>query len=94
MAGAWTAVWDNNTKNVLSLAASNGQLTGTYVNDAGASCGVSGTLDSQTGHVALHVNCPGWDIDMEGTLAADGQTVAGTYLAYGNSKGQFSLSRR
>jgi hypothetical protein len=95
ISGAWTAVWSNNNRNDLVLGYSGGQqLTGTYVNDAKAACAVTGNVLDGVKRFVLTVRCPHWDLLMEGVVAGDGRTAKGSYRAYGNATGPFTMVRR
>ena len=91
LAGAWQVTWENQSRNLLTLKAHGDRLAGSYTSDDGSSCATYGRVTAR--RLELHVLCPNWSIDMDGTPAADGKTVAGTYFAYGNSRGQFNMAR-
>lgn len=91
--GKWIVRWmDNDTRNPITLTQADGRLDGTYVNDSKDSCKVSGHL-VKNNRVTLHIDCPKWDISMEGTASSDGNIIEGTYSAYGTSKGGFEMKR-
>jgi hypothetical protein len=95
IAGAWVAVWSNHSRNDLVLGHSGGQqLSGSYVNDAKDHCTITGNLLDGVKRFVLTVRCPHWDILMEGVVAGDSRTAKGSYRAYGNATGQFTMMRR
>ena len=92
--GRWTVAWPNNTKNTLRLTYSGGGYSGIYVSDDGALCPTTASFKSATGAVSFHVVCPTWNVHMNGTVAANGASVSGSYVAHGSSKGSFSMTRQ
>ena len=76
LSGDWTVTWPNNenkqNQNDMSLTYSDGSFSGTYINDGKDSCPVSGALAKANGHLILHIKCPKWGIEMDGTASADG----------------------
>lgn len=95
LSGNWVVRWlDNNTSNPVTLTQTDGSLKGTYVNDSRDVCSVSGKLVQNNSRVALIVDCPKWDIMMEGALSPDGKTVEGAYLAYGTARGSFVMTKK
>ena len=95
LTGKWKAIWlisgvANGKPNAITLAESDGVLTGNYTADDGKACSVKG---NHTDKVRLHVYCAEWDIVMEGVLASDNQTISGNYTAYGNARGQFVMDK-
>ncbi len=93
--GKWIVRWlDNDTRNPISLTKTDGRLDGTYVNDKKDICSVSGHLVQNSNRITLHVDCPKWDISMEGVPSLDGNTIEGTYFAYGKSRGSFVITRK
>ncbi len=92
LTGKWRITWLNGgSPNKLQLTDSNGSLTGTFAADGGESCGVTGTATTTTGitTIALAVTCSKFTVQLKGTLKED--TITGTYLAYGNSGGDFKM---
>lgn len=95
VSGAWTVRWvSNDTRNPMSLSQASGKISGSYTNDSKEFCGVSGELAALSARLKLRISCPKWDIQMDGYLSRDGKIVVGTYLAYGDSRGGFLMSRR
>jgi hypothetical protein len=94
LTGSWVFTWDNdnNNANPVTLKHEAGTITGTYINDSQENCPVVGRLSSATG-VVLIVMCPEWDIKCEGSIES-AAAVSGQYLAYGDSKGVFRISRK
>jgi hypothetical protein len=76
----------------MSLSYGNGSFSGTYINDSKDSCAVSGNFDDKTSGLMLMVECPKWEIRMEGT-AASGTMVRGSYRAYGQVHGGFTMTK-
>lgn len=89
--GGWFVYWPNATKNKISLNYGDGKYSGTYVNDEKANCTITGNFSGPRS-VILHIVCPKWDIRMEGAVTARNE-VEGEYLAYGDSKGRFFMTR-
>jgi hypothetical protein len=95
LAGNWIVSWQpDNTRNALYLSERNGRLAGTYLNDERASCSVTGNIRSLDRRISLQIVCPKWDIRMNGVAAPDGRTVTGSYEAYIEVAGKFSMVRR
>ncbi len=95
LAGRWLIRWGDNPKNenALSLSGRNDRLAGTYINDSKNSCTVTGNINQQSGEFALTIVCPAWDIRMQGSKATDGKSAAGSYQAYVNSRGKFTMRK-
>jgi hypothetical protein len=93
LAGQWIVRWQNNPKNenALSLAISQGKLSGTYTNDSKDTCKVTGNIRGQTRELALTIVCPKWDIRMQGIASADWNSASGNYQAYVDNKGIFEI---
>jgi hypothetical protein len=93
LSGSWIFTWDNDDKNTnpVTLRQEAGTITGAYINDSNQNCPVVGRFSSTTG-IVLVIMCPGWDIKPEGSIASS-SLIAGKYLAYGDSAGEFRLSR-
>jgi len=93
--GSWIVRWlDNDTRNPISLTQINERLNGTYTNDKKETCSISGQLVQKNNHITLRVDCPQWDIVMDGVPSSDGNTIKGIYIAYGTSKGDFEMTRK
>lgn len=92
LTGSWAFTWDGDSKNTnpVTLKHESGTITGTYINDSKQNCPVVGRLGSPA-DVILIVMCPGWDIKCEGDI--EGSSIAGKYIAYGDSSGSFKMSR-
>jgi hypothetical protein len=93
LTGSWQFTWDGNAKNtnVVDLKHEAGTITGIYVNDSKDKCPVAGRM-SGADSVTLFIVCPKWDIRAEGAMKD--QALVGKYVAYGNSKGEFRMSKR
>src|SRR5688500_2400979 len=67
--GAWTFVWDNDSRNTnaSNLKQGAGTFTGTYINDANDQCPVAGRMTSAKA-IALTIVCPRWEIRAEGSI--------------------------
>jgi len=90
--GTWIVRWlSNDTRNPMSLTQTDGHLTGTYVNDKNDTCSVSGEYTQNNSRITLRIDCPKWDIKMEGLPSLDGKTIEGKYMAYGTSTGGFVM---
>jgi hypothetical protein len=94
LAGRWTVIWDNNSKNNLSLENKDGLLSGKYQNDKKESCSVTGKLAAPDRNLGLKIVCSGWNIEMQGAPSKDSRTLTGTYQAYGSTSGAFSMIRQ
>jgi hypothetical protein len=94
LTGSWIFTWENDSSNTnaVTLRHEAGTITGTYINDSQENCPVVGRLSSAAG-VVLIVMCPEWDIKCEGSIES-AAAVSGQYLAYGDSKGTFRISRK
>jgi hypothetical protein len=95
LAGRWVVRWDGNplNENALSLSFNGLRVSGTYVNDAKEQCTVTGTANDKTNEFALTIVCPKWDIRIQGTLAPDSRTASGSYQAYTNAHGLFTMRK-
>jgi hypothetical protein len=94
LAGRWTVAWPNNSKNAMSLTSKNGRFSGTYENDDKESCSVTGNFQVSNRHLAFQVVCPQWDIRMQGIASQNGKTISGSYQAYIDGAGQFTMARQ
>jgi hypothetical protein len=94
LGGRWVVSWGNNTKNALSLNIQNGKVSGAYTNDSKDSCPTTGTFKENTRDLLLHVACPRWSIEMQGSASTDLSAVSGSYRAYGNASGAFAMRRK
>lgn len=95
LSGDWIVKWlDNNTLNPMTISQADGRLMGTYINDSKEICSVTGHPVKNSSRVTLNIDCPKWDISMEGTVSGDGNTIEGTYRAYGTSQGGFLMTRK
>ena len=94
LSGSWIFTWDGDDKNTnpVNLKHEAGTITGVYINDSRESCPVAGRLSSPA-DVVLVVMCPGWDIKAEGSITSP-SLVTGKYFAYGDSTGEYKMSRK
>lgn len=94
LTGSWIFTWDRdpNNTNPAELKYEAGTITGIYINDAEDKCPLVGRVSPQN-TVILTITCPKWDIRAEGSLT-DKQEVVGKYIAYGNLRGEFKMSKR
>jgi hypothetical protein len=93
--GTWIVRWlDNDSRNPMSLTQTDGRLTGTYVNDKKDTCSVVGEYAQNNNRITLRIDCPKWDINMEGLPSLDAKTIEGSYIAYGTSKGAFVMTKK
>jgi len=94
LSGSWTVRWiSNDSRNPMTLTQNAMKFTGQYRNDAMQYCAVSGDMDPESQLIKLQIQCPKWDINMEGFPTLDGSTVVGNYLAYGKAVGGFIMTK-
>jgi len=93
LSGEWIVSWPNRTQNAMTLNYGPSGFSGTYVNDAKEQCPLKGGFRVKDRSVNFDIQCSQWTIRMQGTAAADLQTISGSYLAYGNAEGNFLMSR-
>jgi hypothetical protein len=94
VAGPWLVTWlENMTVNELTLDVHGREIAGRYVSDDGEVCPVRGEVSESGTDVSITVTCGGWDVIMEGVPAQDEGTMEGRYLAYGHSRGRFTMAR-
>ena len=95
LTGTWQITWDGDNKNTnrLTLKYEAGTFTGTYINDSRENCPTVGRIEKERTVLVLFIACPEWDILARGNIK-QAKTIDGRYLAYGDSKGVFSMSRR
>jgi hypothetical protein len=87
-------LWENNSKNAMSLTNKNGRFSGTYENDQKDSCSVTGNFQSSSRSLALQIVCPNWDIRMQGIATPNGKTINGSYQAYIDATGTFTMAKQ
>jgi hypothetical protein len=94
LAGSWVIRWDNDpgNQNRLNLSG-DARLTGIYINDDKSQCPVRGNLEPQTRAIALQIECPKWGIRLQGVVTADATQVSGSYQAYTDATGTFTMNR-
>jgi hypothetical protein len=96
IAGQWTVTWLGSTahsQNGMTLTSAGDTLSGSYINDVGTSCPVSGNYVAANSRLTLRIACPQWSIDMEGDVTSNGKLVKGHYRAYANAVGQFQMEK-
>jgi hypothetical protein len=93
LSGSWTFTWDGNDKNIntVTLKQKDGTISGAYINDSKENCPVAGRFSSDSS-IILVIMCPSWDIKAEGSITSPA-LVAGKYLAYGDSTGDFKMAK-
>jgi hypothetical protein len=92
--GNWTVKWlSNNSLNSMTLAQKAGQLSGTYSNDLGESCPVTGEYHSDNRDIEISIECPGWSIDLTGFGSQNGSMITGNYSATGDATGRFVMAK-
>ncbi len=93
--GRWLVRWDNDAKNenAMTLTARDNRLSGIYLNDSKATCTVTGNIDTKTKKFALTIVCPAWDIRMQGIQGANEASVSGSYQAYLDIQGKFTMRK-
>jgi len=98
LSGSWTVTWANDAKNQNAMSLTykddDGSFSGAYINDSKESCPVSGSFARTTSHLTLLVKCSTWEIEMEGTASSDAKSVKGSYRAYGDAAGTFTMTKQ
>jgi hypothetical protein len=94
LAGRWTVAWPNNSKNTMLLTSKNGRLSGTYEDDDKDACSVTGNFQVSNRHLAFQIVCPKWDIRMQGIAAQNGKIISGSYQAFVDGAGQFTMAKQ
>jgi hypothetical protein len=94
LTGTWTFTWDNDPKNsnIATVRTKDGTFTGIYTNDSKDKCPLAGRM-IPPGKVKIAIVCPKWDIVAEGAIGS-ANSASGSYIAYGDSKGTFTMSRK
>jgi hypothetical protein len=94
ISGNWVIKWDSGPPNALSLTTNaDGDLSGTYTNDAKQTCSVTGHYGAATRDFAVHIKCSNYNVELEGSLSADGATAPGKYWFKGTMTGTFTMAR-
>lgn len=95
LTGTWIVRWmESDGTNPITLTEAGGVLAGTYKNDKGVVCPITGERLSNGSGMKFTVTCPDWRIEMEGAATPSARMAAGTYLAYGNAAGAFVMTRQ
>jgi hypothetical protein len=90
LTGNWRITWlKGGTPNKIKLTDSDGAITGTFAEDVGESCPVTGSYASGT--ITLQVTCAKFTVQMKGQLKD--LEVTGNYVAYGNATGEFKMEK-
>jgi hypothetical protein len=93
-AGTWTVKWlSNNSQNSMTLEQKAGHLSGSYNNDVGESCPVTGQYLSETRDIKIKIECPTWTIKLRGFGSQSGSMITGDYTATGGAIGKFVMSK-
>jgi hypothetical protein len=88
--GEWTLKWlDSDSRHPVSLAQKQNDLTGIYTNAEDVACSISGT-HARTLKASLKIDCPDWDIRLDGVISQKGTVISGRYQGEGNN-GNFVL---
>jgi hypothetical protein len=94
LAGRWTVTWPDNSKNTMSLTNKNERFSGTYENDDKDSCSITGNFQTSNRKLAFQIVCPKWDIRMQGIASQNGKMISGTYQAYIDAAGKFTMVKQ
>ncbi len=88
--GEWTLKWVNSdSRHPVSLAQKGNELSGIYTNSEDLSCSITGSHTREL-KITLVIDCPEWDIGMEGISTQKGTVFSGNYQAPGNN-GKFMM---
>jgi hypothetical protein len=88
--GEWTLKWVNtDSHHPVSLAQKENDLSGIYTNAEDIACSIAGTHTREL-KVSLKIDCPAWDISMNGISTQKGTVISGDYEGEGKS-GKFML---
>ncbi len=93
ISGNWLIKWDSGPPNALVLANTGGDLSGTYTNDAKQTCSVTGRYGAANRDFAVHIQCSNYNVELQGSLSADGATGPGKYWFKGTMTGTFTMVR-
>jgi len=88
--GEWRIYWSNMTANNMNLKADNASLVGTYINDLGKECQVTGSSNGDL--VSFVIRCQKWQVNCSGELASTG-AVEGTFQMDDGTSGAFQMLR-
>lgn len=88
--GEWTLKWvDSDSRHPVSLAQKETVLSGIYTNAEDVACSVSGN-HARNLEVELAIDCPQWDISLNGISTQKGTVITGRYEGEGKA-GTFIL---
>jgi hypothetical protein len=93
ISGNWLIKWDSGPPNALFLTNTGGDLSGTYTNDAKQTCSVTGHYSAANRDFAVHIQCSNYNVELQGSLSADGATAPGKYWFKGTMTGTFTMAR-
>lgn len=96
LSGPWIVQWPNNTRNSMTLNVGDKKVRyfGTFESDDKSTCRVTGSYQASNRRVALQITCPNWDARLQGAVSPDGRSVSGSYQAFVDSSGQFTMTRK
>ena len=96
LTGTWSIMWagDPANTNPIKLSQSGDTIEGTYLNDARETCQVTGRVDHKRGSASFTITGTNTSfvVRCDGIIAS-ASLVEGRYQAYGNSTGNFRMSR-
>lgn len=83
--GEWTLKWvDSDSRHPVSLAQKENTLSGIYTNAEDIACSVTG-IHARDLEVELVIDCPQWDISMNGISTQKGTVISGKYAGEGKA---------
>ena len=89
--GEWTLKWvDSDSRHPVSLAQKENSLSGIYTNTDDEACSMTGSHNSDL-EIALLIDCPEWDINLNGIGTQKGTAISGHYEGSNGSAGKFLL---
>jgi hypothetical protein len=94
LAGRWVVTWNNNSKNPVTLTLTSGRFKGIYENDGKEACSLTGNFQPSNRRLAFQIVCPRWDIRMQGVASRDARTISGSYQAYVDATGTFTMTKQ
>jgi hypothetical protein len=89
--GEWTLKWvDSDSRHPVSLAQKENSLSGIYTNTEDEACSITGSHNRDL-EIALLVDCPEWDINLNGISTQKGTAISGRYKDSNGNTGKFLL---
>lgn len=89
--GEWTLKWvDSDSRHPVSLAQKENSLSGIYTNTEDEACSITGSHNRDL-KIALLIDCPEWDINLNGISTQKGTAISGRYKGSNGSAGKFLL---